>query len=285
MACQAPTLCLCSDILHDSTEFRHIIFFLWSHRRASYYESSELESRVCLRRSRRPRRRRRRHETGNGKHIGFDIIVWRKTCRGARPEAKFEKKGWQVSFWVYHKKRILFLDVIEGHVHSCFKTCHMLFYSTFDYTLQRKKQILCHNRTQLSQRCLFHVRQKLLCATVASKPGMRTSTVLVFVREIARLICTKLKAEIIFFFKTQFVISILKWYEDIAGLLYSAGAVNRTHVEWHRCLTKQYYKNRCYKDYPLITMFAVCAADRRVNYAHVVKQEIFVDAVILGRSS
>lgn len=68
-------------------------------------------------------------------------------------------------------------------------------------------------------------------SAVALQLGLETGTVLVFVRQNARLICTELKSEIAFPSTMRSAMDIAEGFRDIAALLYCFGAVDETHIE------------------------------------------------------
>lgn len=120
---------------------------------------------------------------------------------------------------------------------------------------------------------------------VASQLGLGVSTVLVAVKEVSRLICDHFTDAIKFPTTGVDVATVMDGFKDIAGLPYCAGAIDGSHIEWHRCPTEQYFEYRCYKGYPSFVLFAVCSADRRVTYAQIGKPGVLGDATLLEQST
>ena len=120
---------------------------------------------------------------------------------------------------------------------------------------------------------------------VASQLGIGPSSVSSIVKGVSREICSHFQNSVHFPTGETELASIMKRFEEIAGLPYCCSAVDGSHIRWRECPDEQFYEYRCYKGYPSIVLFAVSTADRKFIYVDVGRPGVLGDSSIYTRSS
>ena len=119
------------------------------------------------------------------------------------------------------------------------------------------------------------------CEAVASQLGISESSVSNILKEVSRAKWSQFQ-DCVHFPKYA---SVMKGFEEIAGLPYYFAAVEGSHIKWLVCPDEQFYEYRCYKRYPSIVLFDVSPADRRFIYVDVGRPGGLGDATIYSMST
>ena len=110
--------------------------------------------------------------------------------------------------------------------------------------------------------------------------GIGASSVSSIVKEAPPEICSEIQDRVHFPKEERDLASVLKGFEEIAGLPYCCGGVEGSQIKWLACPDEQFYDYRCYRGYPSIVLFPVSTADRRFIYADVGRPGVLGDSTI-----
>lgn len=120
---------------------------------------------------------------------------------------------------------------------------------------------------------------------VANQLGMGPSSVHTAVRDVSRAICSEFASNLSLPTSTSEIASIMKGFQQIAGLPYCVGAIDGSHIPWKRCPSSQFYEYRCYKGFESVIIFALASADRRIIYADIGSPGVMSDSTLYERSN
>ena len=110
------------------------------------------------------------------------------------------------------------------------------------------------------------------------------STVTPLIRNVAVAIIEYFGYEIRLPKTEQEYATVMRGFQNIAGLPHCVGAVDGSHIPWTACPSEQYFEYRCYKRFTSLVFFGVSDAQRRFIYVDCGFPGVMGDATIFNAS-